>query len=390
MITPSTFFWRSAWEASVATRLESTPPLSPSTTRSKPTLRTSFWMNPTRIFRTSSGLIWSGGKTGSERLAGALMPDSAKLVDGELDALVTQERIGQPLASNIGEVDVGEHKRLVGILLLRDDVTVGPDHHRTAPEVGAVLEADAIAVEEESRQELGVGSTDERVRLRRAQALIGRDATAGAGGGADDHVHAFQAQDIGAAEVPDVLAHQDPGASEGRRETAEAITWGEVPLLVEHPVGWQVDLAMDVLQFAAAEVEAGVEVTVVGRLDHGAEHDVQLRGEAGQLAHLRAVELDRAVRHQVFEEVAGQAELRKNEQLGTGLGRLLDPLAVALEVATTVAQCRIDLRQGDREATVIRHAVTGAGRRTPPPRASHWTMAGAISVDDPRCTAARG
>src|SRR5947209_11158442 len=159
MITPSTFFGPSACAASVATRLESTPPLSPSTTRSKPTLRTSFWMNPTRIFRTSSGLIWSGGKTGSERLAGALMPDSAKLVDGELDPLVTQQRIGQPLASNIGEVDVGEHKRLVGILLLRDDVTVGPDHHRTAPEVGAILEADAIAVEEESRQELGVGST---------------------------------------------------------------------------------------------------------------------------------------------------------------------------------------------------------------------------------------
>src|SRR3982074_3411996 len=102
MITPSTFFGPSACAESVATRLESTPPLRPSTTRSKPTLRTSFWINPTRIPRTNSGLIASGGKTGSERLAGALRPDPAELVDGQLDPLVTQQRIGQPLAADIG------------------------------------------------------------------------------------------------------------------------------------------------------------------------------------------------------------------------------------------------------------------------------------------------
>src|SRR5438445_3618906 len=108
--------------------------------------------------------------------------------------------------------------------MLRDDVAVGPDHHRAAPEVGPVLETDAIAVEEEGRQELGVSSAHERVRLRRSQPLVGRDATTGAGRRADDHVHAFQAQDVGAAEVPDVFAYQHPRATERRRETAETIT----------------------------------------------------------------------------------------------------------------------------------------------------------------------
>src|SRR6266853_3720328 len=163
MMKATTFVGPSASVASVATRLESTPPLRPRTTRSKPTLRTSLRMKPTRIPRTSSGLIRNGGKTGSERLAGALMPDPSQLVDGELDALVSQQRIGQSLAAHIGEVDGGEHQGLVGVLVLGDDVAIGADHHRAAPEVGTILEADAIAVEEEGRQELGVGSADEPV-----------------------------------------------------------------------------------------------------------------------------------------------------------------------------------------------------------------------------------
>src|SRR5207244_11593622 len=112
------------------------------------------------------------------------------------------------------------------------------------------------AGEEEGRQALGVGSAHERVRLRRSQPLVGRDATTGAGRRADDHVHAFQAQDVGAAEVPDVFAYQHPRATERRRETAETITRRKVPLLVEHAVGWQIDLAVHVLELAPGKVQA--------------------------------------------------------------------------------------------------------------------------------------
>src|SRR5713226_9053158 len=129
MITPSTFLGPSASVASVATRLESTPPLRPSTTRSKPTLRTSLRMKPTRIRRTSSGLIRSGGKTGSERLAGALMPDPSQFIDGEFDPLIAQQGIGQPLASDVPQVNARKDEGLLGVLLLGDDVTVRADHH---------------------------------------------------------------------------------------------------------------------------------------------------------------------------------------------------------------------------------------------------------------------
>src|SRR3989442_12461707 len=107
MMKPPPFLGPSASVASVPTRLESPPPLRPRTTRSKPTFRTSLRMKPTRIPRTSSGLIRSGGKTGSERLAGALMPDPAEFVDGELEPLVAEERIGEPLAPDLPQVELG-------------------------------------------------------------------------------------------------------------------------------------------------------------------------------------------------------------------------------------------------------------------------------------------
>src|SRR5437660_12935998 len=117
MISARTLSAPSASVASVATRLESTPPLRPRTTRSKPTLRTSLRMNPTRMPRTSSGLIRSGGKIGSERLAGTLMPDSSQLVDGELEPLVSKHRVRQALAPDLAKVDGGQDECLGGGLL---------------------------------------------------------------------------------------------------------------------------------------------------------------------------------------------------------------------------------------------------------------------------------
>src|ERR1700694_873102 len=276
MMKATTFFGPSASVASVATRLESTPPLRPRTTRSKPTLRTSLRMKPTRIPRTSSGLIRSGGKTGSERLAGALMPGSAQLVDGQLDPLVAQQRVGEPLAADVPKIDVGQDERLVGVFLVRDDVAVRPDHHGAAPEICAILVAHAVAVEKEGREELGIGAAEEAVRLRCSEALVGRDPTAGARGRTDDHVHPFQAEDVGTGEVPDVFADQDPGPAEFRLETAEAVPRGEVASLVEHAIGREVHLAVHVDELAAAEVEAGVEVAVIRFFDNRPEHHVEL------------------------------------------------------------------------------------------------------------------
>src|SRR2546427_13017113 len=108
MMNATTFFGPSASAASVATRLESTPPLKPSTTRSNPTLRTSLRMKPTRMPRTNAGLIRSGGKTGAEKLAGALMQDATEVGDGQLEPLRAQHRIGNALAPDDPQVEGGK------------------------------------------------------------------------------------------------------------------------------------------------------------------------------------------------------------------------------------------------------------------------------------------
>src|SRR2546423_1287051 len=276
MISASTLSAPRASSASVATRLESTPPLNPRTTRSKPTLRTSLRMKPTRIRRTSSGLIRSGGKAGSVRLAGAFMPDSSQFVDGKFHPFIPQHRVRQALSAHLPEVETGDDQRLVGIFLLGDDVPVWTDRHRAAPEVRPVLVAHPVAVEEEGRQELGIGAADQAVRLRRPQPLVGGDAAPRAGGGANDHVDAFETEDVRAREVPDVFADQHARPPESGLEAAKSITGRKVPLFVEHAVGWQVHLAVDVDQLAAAQVEAGVEVAMIWGFDDRSEHHVQV------------------------------------------------------------------------------------------------------------------
>src|SRR5438105_13983185 len=118
MITASTFGGPSASAARLATRLESTPPLRPSTNRSKPTLRTSLRMNPIRMLLTSSGLMTSGAKTGSQRLAGALMPDSPPFVDSQFQPVVSQQGIRRPLPPHVRQVEAGEDEGLVRIFML--------------------------------------------------------------------------------------------------------------------------------------------------------------------------------------------------------------------------------------------------------------------------------
>src|SRR5438034_3266680 len=390
MMTASTLVGPSAWLARVATRLEATPPLRPSTPRSKPTFWTSFWMKRTRIFRTSSGLMASGGKTGSERLAGALMPGPSQFVDGQLHPLVPEQRIGQALAADVTEVQGRHHQRLVGILLLREDVAVGSDGHRATPEVGAILVADAIAIKEEGRKKLRVSTADQVVRFRRPEPLIGRESPAGAGRRTDDHVHALEAQDVRAGEMPDVFTDQHPRAAVGRLEAAEAIARGQVPLLIEHAIGREIHLSVYMHELAPAEVKARVEVAMIRLLDHGAQHDVQVAGHGQQVLHGGAVQPGRAVPNPVPKKVPGQAQFGKDEQFDAGGDRPCHPLAVTGEVAIAIAKGGIHLGQADRELAVGAHASAGVGSRTPPPRASHWAIPGAISSDLPRCTAARG
>src|SRR5947209_13011028 len=102
--------------ASAATNAESTPPDSPSTTRSKPTRLVSFLMKPTRMLRTRGRLIVSSplssgsAATGSVRAVGPLIPESLQLAQREVDLLVAQQGRDLALALNLATVDASHHE----------------------------------------------------------------------------------------------------------------------------------------------------------------------------------------------------------------------------------------------------------------------------------------
>src|SRR5438270_8073041 len=137
-----------------------------------------------------------------------------------------------------------------------------------------------------------------------------------------------------------------------------------------------------------AEVEAGIEVPVVGFLDDGADHHIQTLGEVTQLANDWIFKPDRAFRDEVLEEIARQTELGKDDKLGARVGRLPHPVAMALEISVAVAECRIHLRQGNGQATILAHAsaawrsLSAGGNRT------HCAIAGAIASHAATWTAA--
>ena len=113
---------------------------------------------------------------------------------------------------------------------------------------------------------------------------------------------------------------------------------------------------MDVDQLSSAEVEAGVEIAVVGLFDHRAEHDVDPVRQTAEFVHGGALEGDRTFRYQVLEEIAGQTELGENQQLDARGGRLSHPLPMALEIAIAIAEGRVHLNQPDREPAILAHA----------------------------------
>jgi hypothetical protein len=122
--------------------------------------------------------------------------------------------------------------------------------------------------------------------------------------------------------VPGVFADQDGGPAPPRVERLHTPSSLDEPLLVEHAVGRQKDLAVDVAHPGVRAAERRVEGRVVEAvLVHlvEAEGDVHRRRLgiavlAGQVVE-QLVGADGEITHAAFEEVAGQRGLRRDDQL---------------------------------------------------------------------------
>ena len=108
---------------------------------------------------------------------------------------------------------------------------------------------------------------------------------------------------------------------EPRRDGAQHVAGGEEPALVEQAVGRQEDLAVDVADLAVLEERRGDEQPVVGRFLDERDDGGQVARRRGEVGQPRVVEPHRDLGGEVLELVAGQPELREDDELGAARAR---------------------------------------------------------------------
>src|ERR1035441_3523699 len=251
----STFSGPRAAHAMAALSAESMPPDRPTTTRSKPTLRTSLRTNPTRMSRTTSLSIESASTSETVCLG---------VVD--VMSFIPEQGVGDASASHRCQVDAVEHEALVTAGRVVEKTAIGTDGTRPSPEADAVLEPHAVAVQQVRGKELRVGPRHGVVAARRAQRMTMDHASAGGGRRADEELAPPTRQQPRGCGVPHVLADEHarlpwalrPGGIHRGGEGAEPVALGQVPCLVEESIRRQVHLAMDVMDATLAEVEGRV------------------------------------------------------------------------------------------------------------------------------------
>src|SRR5579862_6765663 len=121
--------------ARATTSEESTPPDAPTTTWSKPALRTSSRMNPVSSVSTTPVSI-----------ARLLSADSLVLGVVDIVPFVTQHRGGDARPAQCGLLESVVQDRLLRARGLGEQGAIGTDDARAAPEPDAVLVAHAVAV----------------------------------------------------------------------------------------------------------------------------------------------------------------------------------------------------------------------------------------------------
>src|SRR5215218_4855756 len=116
--------------------------------------------------------------------------------------------------------------------------------------------------------------------------------------------------------MPEVLADADAEAdSEPRINRRDPAARGKETPLIEQPVIGQVRLPIDMAKLGTLEQGSGdVELVIVRFLDEADDHR-HLAGGAAEFRETRIVRTHRDLGVEVLEQVAGQAELGKDEQV---------------------------------------------------------------------------
>src|ERR1700680_759289 len=259
--------------ASDVTNEESTPPDSPTTTRSNPTLR-----------MPSAMKSRSKPATKPASIARVSAAESVGLCVVDIVSFVAKQRIRHPRPPQLTPFQGVEQHGLSGARERAEHGAEGPDDARSAPEPHPVLEPGAVAVGDVPREQLRVRPGHDVVAPRGAEGLALEYPAARRRRRADEQVDPLASEQRGRGGMPEVFADEDAGSPRPAGMSAERRGGGSGPvarrhvaLLVEQPVRWEVHLAVHVHHLTGAEVHRGVVEAMAVALENEPHHDVDVR-----------------------------------------------------------------------------------------------------------------
>ena len=146
--------------------------------------------------------------------------------------------------------------------------------------------------------------------------------------------------------MPQVFANQHTDPPEpGCLESTEAVAGRKIALLVKQSIRRQIDLPMHVPQFAPLNIGGAVVETKLRRLLDKTKDDIRTVGRLAEFCDFRTIHRKPNVRHHVTQEVAGERQLGKYNQIRTRGLRLFHRAHVHFEIASAIAEYRCNLCQ---------------------------------------------
>src|SRR5215210_2116453 len=246
-------------------------------------------------------------------------------------------------ATDVGEVYVRGDQGLLVERRFRHDRPPGVDDVRVAPEDEVLLLSDPIDEDDVALKHAGVEAGDPTpVTSGVQQFRIGVGSTVG---GDYEHLGAVLDCDERKKRLPGVVADQDGHAAEVGVEGAHALSGVVVLSLFVDPVVGQVELAVHVPEYPSFEIRRAVEVLeALPLLAEPHDHGHLSRG-LGKGAYSLALCLDSDVVVELFQCIAGEAQLGKDGEVSAPAFRLSYYLNRLAEVLVSVAKDTVDLGQ---------------------------------------------
>ncbi len=159
--------------------------------------------------------------------------------------------------------------------------------------------------------------------------------------------------------MEEIAADHQPGRAEGTLESPEMVSRGPKTGLFKHSKGGQEDLAMDMDNPASGEKSGRIieNAPFFAALFDEADDQGQFPAEGLELAESRrAIGVLGDGFDQIPEFITGQAQLRKDEQVGLGPAGLGRGLQMEVPIFFKIPQVRGDLGQGDFHNVKITHS----------------------------------